>query len=113
MNDVGGIVGLFRRDVRKVSGIVDCGQRIAQLVGEHRQKIVLLTIGAAQLVVQPAVIDCRGGPPREFLGDVEFVGRERCASVRSAKPMTPIVRPRLSSGTTITERGASAAINSA
>ena len=44
-----------------VQGVADRGQRVAQLVGEHRQELVLAAVGLADLAVEPGVLDELGG----------------------------------------------------
>ena len=40
-----------------VQGVADRGERVAQLVRQHRQELVLQPVGLAQLGVEPGVFD--------------------------------------------------------
>ena len=49
----------------------DRRQRIAQLVGQDRQELVLLPVGVAGVAVQPRVLDGDAGPIGQLLGEQE------------------------------------------
>ena len=70
--DILGVVG----HLEDGDGIADGGEGIAQLVGEHRQKLVLSSIVVAQLFVKPAVLDGTGGHLRELHEERLVLGGE-------------------------------------
>ena len=83
-----------------LDGVADRRQRVAQLVGEHRQELVLLPVGLLDLVVEPGVLQGAWRPgrrrsrPRPTVGRAERRGRTRAATA----PGRPSVRPRARSG---------------
>ena len=47
-------------------GVVNGGQGVSQLVGEHRQKFILATVVGPELLDQPNVVDAQGDPGAEL-----------------------------------------------
>ena len=50
-------------------------KRVAQLVRQHRQEVVLGAAGGLHLAVEAGVLDGLAGPPRQLLGELDVVLR--------------------------------------
>ena len=70
--DILGVVG----HLEDGDGVADGGQRVPQLVGEHRQELVLSSVVLAQLFVEPAVFDSGRGHLRKLHDEGLVIGRE-------------------------------------
>jgi len=51
--------------------VADRGQRIAQLVGQHRQELILALVLVLDVLIEAGVVQGRGRPRREFAGEGE------------------------------------------
>ena len=82
-----------------MEGGADGGERAAELVGQHRQELVLAAVGLAQLVVQAGVLDGDGRAPGQVLGQRRSAGPYRRPDSAATNVTTPSVSPRAASGT--------------
>ena len=59
--------------LQDLDGVADRGQRVAQLVGEHRQELVLAAVVLLDVAVEPGVVDGDGGAAGQVFGQREVV----------------------------------------
>ena len=49
-------------------GVADWGERVAQLVSQHRQELILAAGRILELVIEPGILHHQGGTVSEVLG---------------------------------------------
>ena len=76
------LAGSIWRNAAEVDGVADGGERVAQLVGEHGQELVLLPDGVLDGVIQPRVVDGRGDALGEALRQADLARRVAAARDR-------------------------------
>ena len=76
LDDVLGEVDVLRvvGHLEDGDGVADGGERVPQLVGEHRQELVFSSVVLAELFIQPAVLDGAGRHLRELHDERLVVG---------------------------------------
>ena len=70
-------------------GAADRRQRVAQLVGEHRQEFVLAAVVFLDVAVEPGVVDGDGRAAGKVFGEREVVGRRTRPRVDVAQAIVP------------------------
>ena len=93
------------RGRRDAGGAGGRGERVAQLVGEHREELVLAAVGLAQLAVQPGGLDDAGRLPGVELDQADLALARAVGLAEEGRDEAPAAAPsRLVSGTAKTPR---------
>ena len=79
--------------LEQLGGGADGCQRVAQLVGEHRQELVLAPVVFLDVTVEPGILDGDGGAGGEVFDQGCVVGREGWAALAAADGQSTIGLP--------------------